>query len=244
MEDSGEKIGDIRSRIPNVAPLAPAMWLEFGGLAKGAGKPATNRYGCLISVELDQKHHFDMLGINDIPENIQWMFRTQCFAKLSNELSVMKWAHYIGVTDEGIITYLARTWSNGSEQPTIKADLYNETIVALLAICFAHCKGTEIKEHQPSRQVSRASERAGKPVFTFHTIDINPSANVLRAEGNVSENGLAKALHICRGHFAHYTTEKPLFGKYTGTFYRPMHVRGNAEKGIAAKDYRVHHPIT
>src|SRR6266567_1480451 len=79
-----------------------------------------------------------------------------------------------------------------------------------------------------------------KPVFTFHTIDIEPSKQVLRTEGHISENGLARALHICRGHFAHYTAEKPLFGKYTGTFYRPMHIRGTAEQGISVKDYRVH----
>jgi hypothetical protein len=40
-------------------------------------------------------------------------------------------------------------------------------------------------------------------------------------------------------HFAHYTEEAPLFGKYTGTFYIPMHVRGRAEQGAVVKDYRV-----
>jgi len=115
---------------------------------------------------------------------------------------------------------------------------HEEIVVSFLAICFAHCKGAQVEEHKPSRQVRRAAERKGEPVYAFHTINIHPATTVLRTEGHVSENGLAKALHICRGHFAHYTAEKPLFGKYTGTFYRPMHLRGSIEKGIIEKDYR------
>jgi hypothetical protein len=37
---------------------------------------------------------------------------------------------------------------------------------------------------------------------------------VLATEGGISQNGLKKARHICRGHFSEYSEEKPLFGKY------------------------------
>lgn len=65
---------------------------------------------------------------------------------------------------------------------------------------------------------------------------------VLRTEGGIEQNGLKKALHICRGHFATYTDEKPLFGHFTGTVWKPSHVRGNVTEGIVSKDYRVHAP--
>ena len=59
-------------------------------------------------------------------------------------------------------------------------------------------------------------------------------------EGHVEKQGIKRALHICRAHFAHYTEEHPLFGKYAGTFYKPMHVRGHLKEGMVIKDYDIH----
>ena len=61
----------------------------------------------------------------------------------------------------------------------------------------------------------------------------------LQSEGGASKNGLKKALHICRGHFATYTQDAPLFGNFVGTVWKPQHVRGNAQHGAVVKDYRV-----
>lgn len=243
---SGEKLSfsDLDKWIPNIAPLAPIMWFEFGGLAKGEGKSATNQYGCLLSIDYDrkedslEKYHLDTA--NNWDDATRWVLRSQCFCKLPDRHAVMNWIHYLAVGEEGDLIGIARSLSHTDAQPQSDAYLYNETLVALLSICFAHCKGAEVKEYKPSRQVRRAAERKGEPSFSYHTIDIRPATGTLREEGDVAKNGLAKALHICRGHFAHYTAEKPLFGKYTGTFYRPMHVRGSAEQGIVGKDYRVH----
>jgi hypothetical protein len=46
-------------------------------------------------------------------------------------------------------------------------------------------------------------------------------------------------LHICRGHFKTFTEEARLFGKYTGTYWWPAHVRGSVDEGVVEKDYRV-----
>ena len=70
-------------------------------------------------------------------------------------------------------------------------------------------------------------------------LEIGAIKDVLRAEGDAAANGLRKALHICRGHFATYTENNPLFGKLKGTFWKPAHVRGSIEDGIVDKDYRV-----
>jgi len=64
---------------------------------------------------------------------------------------------------------------------------------------------------------------------------------VLETEGQSQTLGIPRALHICRGHFATYT-ERPLFGKYRGTFWVPMHVRGAVEAGRTTKDYTVTPP--
>lgn len=107
-------------------------------------------------------------------------------------------------------------------------------------MCFCHCKNITVEAEKASRQVRRAAERAKEPVLTLKTINIHPVKKVMTEEGQVERQGFKRALHICRAHFAHYTEEHPLFGKYTGTFYKPMHVRGSLKEGLVIKDYDIH----
>lgn len=112
-----------------------------------------------------------------------------------------------------------------------------------LAMTFAHCKNVAIQEHHAPHKVAAKRAKAGKPPITsYKTLLIDPMREVLKTEGNVEKNGLKKALHICRGHFATYTDDKPLFGRVTGTFWKPMHVRGSKERGEVKKDYVIGAP--
>ncbi len=114
---------------------------------------------------------------------------------------------------------------------------------ALLALSFMHCKNVARVEVQPPPKLSRAhARRHGAPLVKYYTLQIDPMREVLRREGDSERVGLKKALHICRGHFAHYD-DKPLFGKYQGTFWRPSHVRGSGQHGIVVKDYAVKEPV-
>jgi hypothetical protein len=244
--------------IPNIAPLAPAAWFEYDGVAVGK---KSRRYGCLIAIDYDRDelHDDDRKRYKDIPlpPDTRWVLSAGYWIDRVDIGDIVSgnWVYFIAISEDGrfldmpSILWQGNPHRNREEEYKKKlAELQEkeapiiikEIIISLLAICFSHCKNVLIQEHQPSRQVRRAAERKGEPAYSFHTIDIQPATRVLREEGEVTKNGLAKALHICRGHFAHYTTEKPLFGKYTGTFYRPMHVRGSAEQGIVGKDYRVH----
>jgi hypothetical protein len=234
--------------IPNIAPLAPYMWFEYGGLS--IGEASSKQYGCFISIDYirDEFKTSKWEGVDDIHPETQWILRAQYFDRTHEGYCVSDWIYFYEVSDEGRLLE-ARSIPDlhmGPDTPAAytpdgsqRDKWHEEIIVALTSICFAHCRGTEIQEHQPSRQVRRAAQRSGKPFFSFHTIDIQPATRVLREDGDVAKNGMAKALHICRGHFAHYTKDKPLFGKYVGTVYRPMHVRGSVEQGIACKDYQV-----
>lgn len=119
--------------------------------------------------------------------------------------------------------------------------------VMMLACAFLHCKNVTTDERtvlwRPAKK-SRNRVENRVPLLTVKTLRIEPMKKVLRTEGNVSENGLKKALHICRGHFATYSEDNPLFGKMTGTFWRPQHVRGDRARGEVKKDYCVHPPET
>lgn len=112
--------------------------------------------------------------------------------------------------------------------------------VAHLTFAFCHAKNVSLQDVAPPPKVAAKRRKAGKPVgVTYKTLVIDGMKEVLRTEGGVERNGLKKALHICRGHFATYTADAPLFGKVTGTFWRPMHTRGSKKRGEVKKDYKV-----
>lgn len=114
----------------------------------------------------------------------------------------------------------------------------------LLSLSFLHCKNIETREVHPLRKEvhNRVQKRRGvqpyQPV-TYRTLNVHPVRTLLATEGQSRSVGAQRALHICRGNFAHYTPDKPLFGKVTGTFWRPMHVRGSKQDEAVDKRYHV-----
>lgn len=108
-----------------------------------------------------------------------------------------------------------------------------------LAKSFMHCRNVAMRESGPDAKLSKAHQkRHGKPLYRYHILEIEALKETLRREGGSETTGLKKALHICRGHFAHYE-DRGLFGKYKGTFWRPSHVRGSIKEGVVAADYAV-----
>src|SRR5262249_60217747 len=114
---------------------------------------------------------------------------------------------------------------------------------ALLTLSILNCKTVGTRTTEPTSEENRRYTRRNNnpPLRSFKTLDIRPMREVLRREGGSEAVGVKRALHVCRGHFAVYD-EKPLFGKYRGTFWVPNHLRGTPERGAVEKDYRVHPP--
>jgi hypothetical protein len=111
----------------------------------------------------------------------------------------------------------------------------------LLAISFCHCKNVAVRtEDKPATLTARQIKNGHRPL-TFKILEITPMKHVLSQAGAGAQTGLKRALHICRGHFAHYE-EKGLFGKYRGRFWIPQHLRGSGEAGLVVKDYAVRPP--
>lgn len=109
----------------------------------------------------------------------------------------------------------------------------------LFSVSLMNCKNMGLVDEKLSRQYRRKLERQGKPVITYKTLDIAPFRAQVKRETEPGESQIKHALHICRGNFATYTDDAPLFGKHTGTYWRPMHVRGSKQHGEVKKDYRV-----
>lgn len=111
---------------------------------------------------------------------------------------------------------------------------------ALLAFRFMHARGVQVNEVLPARHERRQADREGLPApVTYKTLEIGVMKRILETEGDIGNNGIAKAMHICRGHFADYTRGKGLFGKHRVEVFVPEHVKGRREKGVVIKDYNI-----
>lgn len=112
-----------------------------------------------------------------------------------------------------------------------------------LAISFCHCKNISITSDPYLPKLNKSRIKKGKlPFFRFNRLLIDPMKQILKNKGNSEKTGLKRALHICRGHFVTYTQEAPLFGRVTGTFWKPMHLRGNKKEGVVIKEYNIKPP--
>jgi hypothetical protein len=109
----------------------------------------------------------------------------------------------------------------------------------LLALSFINCRNSIIRETQATRSERRRRDRAGLPTSKYHVLEIESIRRAVSERMAATGESKAKALHFCRGHFATYGDDHPLFGKYTGRYWRPAHTRGSVQAGVVVKDYEL-----
>jgi hypothetical protein len=116
---------------------------------------------------------------------------------------------------------------------------------AFFAIGFMHCKNVRQSDAtEESGPPQKWLRRMQQPELKYKVLVIDP----MRGGGGSSvepgddADGQRMPLHIVRGHFAKYSPERPLFGRYSGTFWVPSHVRGKSDFGTVIKDYAVKSP--
>jgi len=252
---------------PNVAPTMPGMWFEWVAGTKLILDPASGesrsgrlRIGVLCSAEdltvLGPEEAGPILdsyrecGIEPGPET-RWSVMGMVFSQI---LEPGKKPHILGVIGW-------RVGHNGELLPsgenngfaytlhprydTERKNDFSGTIgvgarACWLALSLMHCKNVPIVKSQPIPEaLQRARARRCKPpLFRHHTLVIDSSRPVTRDQAAVNMGSSGAALHICRGHFKNFG-ERGLFGKYTGTYWWPMHARGSAAHGTVTKDYEV-----
>lgn len=115
--------------------------------------------------------------------------------------------------------------------------------VLALTLGMMHCKNVmpTVVTAEP-KQSRRHARRYGQPLTRYHVLDIQPMMRTLERDGRARQDGLAAALHRCRGHFKTFRPEAPLFGKLTGQYWWNDHDRGDRNHGTVASAYRVHPP--
>lgn len=104
------------------------------------------------------------------------------------------------------------------------------------------CKNVSLepRDNDP-KQVRRAVKRHGgtPDSYRYHVLVVRPPG--AKSDAPAQEIGIMPR-HVCRGHFAEYGPEFGkglLFGKYSGRFYVPPHMKGNKKNGTVGKDYAI-----
>jgi hypothetical protein len=135
------------------------------------------------------------------------------------------------------------TESIDRRRQVIEASGMSSLHVPLLAISLAHCKNVNLSDGPPIAPKPREMRRhPGFKGTRYKILEIEPMRKIIMDEGDESNNGTVKALHICRGHFKDYR-ERGLFGKVKGTFWWEQSMRGSASVGRIEKTYSVRSPI-
>jgi len=227
---------DFTRDFPNLAPPFERFWAEHklprmihskehGDTDVGSVCP-NGRVGMLLTSLTP-----DQVKGEGIPAGTRWILWAEIFVDYGMRGRLIEAGHgamFLAIDGEGKL--LDRPWSQTYTRPE-----HHEVIKsfitwlhpALLAVSFLHCKNVKIVDNVMDRPLAKKyRERTGMQPTPWKTLVIEPLKEILRTQGRSSEVGLARAMHICRGHFADYTEGRGLFGKYHGRFWIPATVRG------------------
>lgn len=210
-------------------PPFTEFWLEFD-YAPG------ERVGLAVAFEIEESDD-------------SWDGCILIYAAKGSEISGPQGFHQFRLAADGSWDGKARLESTEIDCGRSPLAVFTVISTLLLTLTFLNCKNVIVTDNEgrhANRQERRAAERRNDPpLVTYKTLQIEPMKKVIETEGDIAKNGLAKALHICRGHFAEYGDEYgkgKLFGKLEGRYYVPAHVRGKAENGVVHKRYNVKAP--
>lgn len=110
--------------------------------------------------------------------------------------------------------------------------------VVLCALAMFHVRNIGTREVNLPRSLRRRMTRDGyEGPQVYRTLTLRPLSGDNEAGRPKMQTG-ERPLHLVRGHFARYKEEKPLFGRYVGTFWRPEHEAGNASVAVVRKTYK------
>jgi hypothetical protein len=252
MEASPKDVWVIDEDFPNLAPPFDAFWIEGND---------HNRVNVGGVVTIHPKLGFERFGFLCLSRRNTggWLFTADLFIQVRGRAVGPLGTMPLSIHADGS----PRTFDAGNRdgESMIQVGVYNadrlppqlaesitDMIITLfkplaLALSLMHCKNVRVSHiQQPAPLNKKWLQKHGRPLVRYRVLDIGPMKSVLKNEGRADQVGLKQALHICRGHFATYTEERPLFGKVSGTFWKPQHVRGSAQQGVVFKDYNVKAP--
>ena len=235
-EGTGQEYWDLTRDFPNLAPPWQIFWVEHRipklihsdktGDTDTSKLVPNGRVGWLfIASELE-----NVTFTGDVPAGTKWVYSAELWLDygLGRPVQGPHATWHACIDGEGRL--LDRPWFQSWAAPGM-----NEVVQALggwihpslLAVSFLHCKNVTLEQQVcPPKLAKRTREKHGYTPVTYSTLVIEPLKAILRKEGRSDTEGLAKALHICRGHFKDYRQGRGLFGKYKVLVWHDAVVRG------------------
>jgi hypothetical protein len=244
---SAQEYWDLTRDFPNLAPPYEMFWTEhklpqmihsekFGDTKMNhVGRNA--RQGILWLAAQEWK-------AEGVPENCKWMLCAEIFTDYdcrgrgiegpSGTWCMMVDKDGAVVAQPQIQCYADPQWNE------VLSGMMTVLHPALLAVSFLHCKNVKVVENEfPKPLAKKYHARTGIWPTPFHTLVIEPLKQILQTQGGSGSNGLAKAMHICRGHFRDYREGRGLFGKYKQLVWTPAVVRGTKGEKAAPREMRI-----
>lgn len=249
---------------PSPVPPFETLWMEFRKAAFDGSEPGGRfeRVGLLIGTLDAQALGPDHVRLGPFVERgfdlerLRWVVVAMIFmqARRSSRPALVAQSEY-GLDGDGAVMRgeggspmlfagMTPDWREMSDRERFgRAAAIGRLALypAMLAMSFSHCKNVRVVdgEPMPPKLARKYEQRHRRPPYSFKVLEIDPMREVLRREGGSEAVGLKRALHICRGHFATYSEDRPMFGRLAGRFWVPAHVRGRASEGVVEKEYRV-----
>ena len=122
-------------------------------------------------------------------------------------------------------------------------EMKDEMNVAMVMTDIINCQNVITKDVLPPEKLNQKRIRKGKlPLYSYKILEVVKGKPKTKNAGTVPwdyKSPDAVRFHLCRGHFKTFTEERPLFGKYSGTFWWNPQSRGDRSKGVVEKDYSV-----
>jgi hypothetical protein len=179
-----------------------------------------------------------------LPEARHVLVCLHSFEQRNGQPAVSGYTRQFAIDAEG--NYLGTTRREIDESAHNAA---STAFVALQTIGFMNCRNVEkVDATATEGPTAKWCRRQRVPALTYRVIQIDaqPSRKKRCASDCAEGGGPSKALHICRGHFAHYVDDgvsQGLFGRgQFGTFWVPSHTRGSLEHGRVVSTYNVNVP--
>lgn len=149
----------------------------------------------------------------------------------------------IPMKGEGEVLNVIYLFAGQQDQEMVPA-LQMWMIIPFLAFTFANCSGVKLQDVTDEiAPAEKMRKRLRIPSVRRYTLNIQGHYQVPGRSANSPLAGVMP-FHLCRGHFATYTPEKPMFGnpKLVGRYWHPPHMKGRKENGEIIKDYAITEP--
>ncbi len=245
-----------------IIPQAPiplpfdSIWMDWGPRKNSDGTPPA-LFGVFCTVDQESPHDefgpecykqkVTFLPISTSPDCLNPYLAGWVSVWLDEQYRPIEFTRMDGKSSVSRMNSLVKyNWGDDIEDSmrrVIKAQLRGAAYLGCFALRWINAMNIHLQKKMFAKKFVKSMERKGKRKsggYKYYVLTIDKAGQGKRSRrGGVSQERLT-ALHLRRGHFKHFTEEKPMFGKagrFGDFWWRPA-VLGDAKNGVIDKDYK------